>query len=157
MASLYIHNCHDYISIDFPFTVEKAAKKIMGTEEAKFNLQVKLEEFIDIAEKKEMFGAATNIAAGSEGLQLIDAIRAVKVKFGSKLSAACHIAKHPTDPISDYLVFANKVIRDPSGDKPSISQKGDANIVKFKSPIGMAIVREKNSEVLLMTYYPFHH
>jgi hypothetical protein len=41
MASLYIHNCHDYISIDFPFTVEKAARNIMGTEEAKLNLQKK--------------------------------------------------------------------------------------------------------------------
>lgn len=117
----------------------------------------KLEEFIDIAEKQEIFWAATNIAAGSKGLQLIDVIREFKVKFGSKLSAACHIAKHPTDPISDYLVFANKVIRDQSGDNPSISQKGDANIVKFKSQIGMAIVRENNSEVLRMTYYPFHH
>ncbi len=104
-----------------------------------------------------MFGAATNIAAGSKGLELIDGIRAVNVKFGSKLSAACHIVKHPTDPISDYLVFANKVIRDQSGGNPSKSQKGDANIVKFKSPIGRAIVREKNSEVLLMTYYPFHY
>ncbi|EFX61984.1 hypothetical protein DAPPUDRAFT_271320 [Daphnia pulex] len=129
----------------------------MGTEEAKFNLQKKLEEFIDIAEKQEMFGAATNIAAGSKGLQLIDAIRAVEVKFGSKLSAACHIAKHPTDPISDYLVFANKVIRDQKGDNPSISQKGDANIVVFSNPTGRAIVREKNNEVLLMTYYPFHY
>jgi hypothetical protein len=41
MASLYIH-CHDYISTDFPFTVEKAARNIMGTEEAKLNLQKKL-------------------------------------------------------------------------------------------------------------------
>jgi hypothetical protein len=77
--------------------------------------------------------------------------------FFGRIVRLPHIAKHPTDPISDYLVIANKVIRDQSGDNPSISQKGDANIAECSNPTGRAIVREKNSELLLMTYYPFHY
>jgi hypothetical protein len=54
---------------------------------------------MDLAEKQGMFGV-TKKSVESKGDELINAIRAVNVKCGSKISAACLIAKHKMYPLT---------------------------------------------------------
>jgi hypothetical protein len=54
---------------------------------------------MDLAEKQGMFGV-TKKAVELKGDELINAIRAVKVKIGSKISANCLIAEHKVYPLT---------------------------------------------------------
>jgi hypothetical protein len=48
----------------------------------------------------------------SKGADLINAIRAVNVKFGSKISAACLIAKRKVYPLTRLPTICNEAIPD---------------------------------------------
>jgi hypothetical protein len=60
---------------------------------------------MDLAEKQGMFGV-TKKAVESKGDELINAIRAVNVKFGSKISTACHISKHKMYPLTQLTTIS---------------------------------------------------
>lgn len=105
-----------------------------------------------IADDNDMIGIQT-IQKGLSDEKLVAEIRSQRVRFGGKASAAYHIYKHTTDPVTAYVDQANNTIRSPSSKyNVSIGQEGDTRIISFTDTNGSAIVLEKEGRILLATF-----
>ncbi|CAH4037515.1 unnamed protein product [Pieris brassicae] len=89
--------------------------------------------------------------------KLVEEIRSLHIKFGGRASAAYHIYKHSTEPLTAYVDQANSTIRSPSSSyMVSIGQEGDSRIISFTDANGSGIVLEKDGRVLLASFRASH-
>lgn len=87
-------------------------------------------------------------------VELVDILRKCDVKFGSNVSAAYHVFKHPTDPLEAYIIRANETLRSADQYSVTLTQEGDARSVRFEGSGGSCIVLEREGRVLLCTFTP---
>ncbi|CAF4906245.1 unnamed protein product [Pieris macdunnoughi] len=119
-------------------------------------LKQKLNDFMKIVDENDMVGVQV-VPKGLPDEKLVEEIRALKIKFGGRASAAYHIYKHSTEPLTAYVDQANSTIRSPSSSYAvSIGQEGDSRIISFTDANGSGIVLEKDGRVLLASFRASH-
>ena len=91
------------------------------------------------------------------------------IRFGSRISATYHLAKHALIPsttgldfdlnidqinkLSSYLREANQVISNPKSEiQVTISQEGDSRTIIFKNGNNVAVVLESFGSIILCSY-----
>ncbi|XP_072946344.1 uncharacterized protein [Epargyreus clarus] len=116
-------------------------------------MQQKWTDTVAIVRENSMVGPAA-LTSGLSDEALVQAIRKARIGFGSEASAAYHVLKHPTDPPSAYVTRANACVRNDSRWQVTLTQDGDARMIRFESPVGAAILLERDGRVLLCTFSP---
>lgn len=133
------------------WTRQIASEKVLGDITA---LKLKFEQVLNVVSKNDMVGAVA-LARELSDAALVAAIKKETIKFGSKISAAYHILKHPTDPLDAYISRANETIRSPSSEYVvTLGQDGDVRSIMFKDNKGKCILLERDGRVFLCTYMP---
>ncbi|XP_068625894.1 uncharacterized protein [Battus philenor] len=130
---------------------KKASERVFSDTKAMLR---KFTELMDVVKRNDMVGLE-QVTKGLADSELVTAVRTKNVKFGSAVSAAYHIFKHPTEPASAYVRLANETVR--SGEarwSVTLTQDGGARSLRFESPSGTAVLLERDGAVLLCTFSP---
>ncbi|CAK1550843.1 unnamed protein product [Leptosia nina] len=127
---------------------EQASREVFADTAA---MKEKLAELLRIVDTNDMVGVQTLESGLSDGA-LVSAVRSHRIRFGGRISAAYHIYKHRTDPITSYVDRANNVMRQAAEPTVTIGQQGDTRLLSFKTADGSCIVLESNGRVLLCTF-----
>ncbi|CAK1541717.1 unnamed protein product [Leptosia nina] len=114
-------------------------------------LREKLNEMFSLVDDNDMVGLV-KVAKGMDDFNLAFVIRANRLRFGGRVSAAYHIYKHGTDPPSAYIDQANATIRSNTY-TVSMGQEGDTRIIIFNDENGgNSVVLEKDGRGLLCSF-----
>ncbi|CAF4871860.1 unnamed protein product [Pieris macdunnoughi] len=128
---------------------EQAAREVFENTSA---MTQKLNDLLNIVSNTDMVGVQT-VGSGLSDTELVAAIRSNRIRFGGRISAAYHIFKHSTDPVTAYVDQANSTIR-LSADQytVTIGQEGNTRLISFTDDNGSCIVLESNGRVLLCSF-----
>ncbi|KPJ02216.1 hypothetical protein RR46_08013 [Papilio xuthus] len=145
-------------TLTLPKNVRKAEWTRSKASEAVFRdtsaMRQKLGELLEVVQREDMVGAA-EVQAGCGDAELVSAARGVRVRFGSAVSAAYHIFKHPTEPLAAYVRLANETIRSSATRwSVTLTQDGDARSLRFESEAGSCVLLERDGRLLLCTFSP---
>ncbi|XP_047526646.1 uncharacterized protein LOC125063957 [Vanessa atalanta] len=113
----------------------------------------KFRDTLKIVTDNDMAGVVT-LAEGLSDDALVAAIRNTTVRFGSPVSAAYHILKHPTAPLEAHVARANQTLAPPSRAAVSVGQDGDVRSVHFEGDGGKCFLLERGGRVFLCSYVP---
>lgn len=140
---------------DKPLTCFKLYAGEQASEEVFQNpaaLEQKLNELLTIVDNNDMVGVQT-FERGLSNDRLVSQIRAHRIRFGGRVSAAYHIFKHGTDPPAAYVDLANSTVRAPSGQYTvAVGQEGDTRLITFRDANGTCMILESNGRVLLCSF-----
>ncbi|CAG2168957.1 unnamed protein product [Oppiella nova] len=139
-------------------TIRKTVvNKLLGDQDARTRLTSEFNAEIEFVTNHQMIGVS-QVPENLPDTELIAQIRTQTVRFGSARSAAYHLAKHPTDPKSDYIRLAQQTIRHlDSLTEVTWSQDGTARTIKFTwnfegRKAYVVVVLEDNGRVLLCSH-----
>ncbi|CAH3849904.1 uncharacterized protein LOC123707950 [Pieris brassicae] len=128
---------------------EQAAREVFENTSA---MTEKLNDLLNTVSNNDMVGVQT-VGSGLSDTELVAAIRSNRIRFGGRISAAYHIYKHSTDPVSAYVDQANSTIRLSSDQYTvTIGQEGNTRLISFTDDNGSCIVLESNGRVLLCSF-----
>ncbi|CAH2040046.1 unnamed protein product, partial [Iphiclides podalirius] len=144
-------------TLTLPINVKKSEwTRKKATEVVFHNPNAMLQKFrqlTDVVTRCEMVGIEV-LPKNLSDTELVAALRRIDVKFGSTVSAAYHVFKHPTDPLEAYIIRANSTLRSAEQYSVTLTQDGDARTVRFEGASGSCVILERDGRVLLCTFTP---